>query len=73
MKKELTCTHGVGHSGDIHGCDGCCSIIAKATENRIIGLLKDEAKRHKEEGLYTAYVYIKDVIKMIEESNNGAK
>ena len=24
---ELHCIHGVGHSGGIHGCDGCCSEI----------------------------------------------
>lgn len=25
---ELECIHGVGHSGNVHGCDGCCAIIA---------------------------------------------
>lgn len=36
---------------------------------RITNLLKDEAKRHKKEGLYTAYVYLKDVIALIEEDS----
>lgn len=54
-------------------CVCCKAKTAEAAEQRILGLLKDEAKRHKKEGLYTAYVYIKDVIKMIEDSNNGAK
>jgi len=31
---ELDCIHGVGHSGDIHGCDGCCSIIADPVRNQ---------------------------------------
>ena len=35
-------------------------------KKQIIKLLKDEVKRHKEEGLYTAYVYIKDIIRMIK-------
>ena len=38
---ELECVHGVGHSGDVHGCDGCCSIIAKAVEERIVKQLID--------------------------------
>lgn len=24
---ELTCVHGIGHSGGIHGCDGCCALL----------------------------------------------
>jgi hypothetical protein len=39
---ELTCQHGVGHSGGIHGCDGCCAVIAKAVEEHIIKLLRTE-------------------------------
>ena len=38
---ELECIHGIGHSGGVHGCDGCCSIIAKAVEERIIKQLVD--------------------------------
>lgn len=25
---ESVCPHGVGHNADIHGCDGCCRILA---------------------------------------------
>jgi hypothetical protein len=42
---ELECVHGVGHSSDVHGCDGCCSIIAKAVEQRIVKLLEVELTR----------------------------
>ena len=26
---ELDCTHGVGHSAGIHGCDGCCTPLVQ--------------------------------------------
>lgn len=26
---EANCPHGVGHSAGVHGCDGCCSAVAK--------------------------------------------
>lgn len=29
---ELECIHGVGHSGGVHGCDGCCGLIAAPAE-----------------------------------------
>jgi hypothetical protein len=54
-------------------CVCCKSKTAEVAEQRILNLLKDEAKRHKKEGLYTAYVYIKDVIKIIESSNDGTE
>lgn len=27
VEKEYLCTHGIGHSNGIHGCDGCCEQI----------------------------------------------
>jgi hypothetical protein len=54
-------------------CVCCKAKTAEAAEQRILNLLKDEARRHQREGLYTAYVYIKEVIRMIEDSNDGAK
>lgn len=64
---ELECVHGVGHSGDVHGCDGCCSIIARAVEERIIKLLEDRiismsayySRLDEQEGLIRAIALIK--------------
>jgi hypothetical protein len=42
---ELECSHGIGHSSGVHGCDGCCAMLTKpATEaerERIINLLEE--------------------------------
>jgi len=38
---ELQCVHGVGHSVDTHGCDGCCLVFGKVAEERIIKLLEE--------------------------------
>ena len=49
---ELTCIHGVGHSSDIHGCDGCCGplvgVAVDAETDRIIALI--ERRRCSENG-----------------------
>lgn len=39
---ELQCIHGVGHKVETHGCDGCCLVFGKATEERIIKVLEDK-------------------------------
>ena len=48
---ELGCVHGVGHSGDVHGCDGCCSIIADPVRNqereRFISLIDNDFWHHR--------------------------
>ena len=41
-------------------------IGAELEQERIIKLLEEERKRHKEEGLLTAAVYIKDLIALIK-------
>ena len=38
-------------------------------EERIIKLLEKERKRHKKEGLFTAAVYLKDLISLIKDKN----
>jgi hypothetical protein len=40
-----------------------------AEQERIIKLLEEERKRHKEEGLLTAAVYLKDLIALIKGEN----
>jgi hypothetical protein len=44
---ELECSHGIGHSSGVHGCDGCCAMLTKpATEaerERITKLLVAKA------------------------------
>ena len=41
---ELECSHGIGHSSGVHGCDGCCSMLIKpatdAERERITKLLE---------------------------------
>jgi hypothetical protein len=39
------------------------------SEKRIIKLLEEERKRHKKEGLFTAAVYLKDLIALIKGEN----
>ena len=29
---EDYCKHGVGHSQEVHGCDGCCGLIKGETK-----------------------------------------
>jgi hypothetical protein len=57
---ELECVHGVGHSGDVHGCDGCCVIIAKAVEGRIIKLLEGLIEERSGVNLQGAIALIKE-------------
>lgn len=40
-KGELYCIHGIGHSANNHGCDGCCFVLGVYERNRIIKLLED--------------------------------
>jgi hypothetical protein len=39
---ELDCIHGIGHSANNHGCDGCCFALGVYERERIIKLLEDE-------------------------------
>lgn len=45
-RHELVCVHGVGHSGGVHGCDGCCGLIGIPAQDkereRIIKLIEHE-------------------------------
>jgi predicted nucleic acid-binding Zn ribbon protein len=38
-------------------------------QERIVKILEEERKRHKEEGLLTAAVYLKDLIALIKGEN----
>lgn len=40
-KGELDCIHGIGHSANNHGCDGCCFVLGIYERKRIIKLLED--------------------------------
>jgi hypothetical protein len=42
---ELDCIHGIGHSANNHGCDGCCFVLGVYERERIIKLLEAEIKR----------------------------
>lgn len=42
-KGELDCIHGIGHSANNHGCDGCCFVLGVYERERIIKLLEEEA------------------------------
>lgn len=57
---ELECVHGVGHSGGVHGCDGCCGLIGEpvreSERERIIKLLEDNQGSSKAQPL-TYYGY----------------
>ena len=48
---ELECSHGIGHSSGVHGCDGCCAMLTKpatdAERERIIKLLQEELDRER--------------------------
>jgi hypothetical protein len=41
---ELECSHGMGHSSGVHGCDGCCAMLTKpatdAERERIVELFQ---------------------------------
>jgi hypothetical protein len=43
---ELECSHGIGHSSGVHGCDGCCAMLTKpatdAERERITKLLEQD-------------------------------
>ncbi len=39
-KGELDCIHGIGHSANNHGCDGCCFVLGVYERERIIKLLE---------------------------------
>lgn len=56
---ELECIHGVGHSEDTHGCDGCCAIIARAAEQRIISVLEELLKERSGVNLQGAIAFVK--------------
>jgi hypothetical protein len=45
------------------------AIVARQERERIINLLEEEIKRHNEEGLLTAAVYLKDLIALIKGEN----
>ena len=59
------------HGVEWFGGDTCllCEGTAKEERERIIKLLEEERKRHKEEGLLTAAVYLKDLISLIKGEN----
>lgn len=74
---ELECVHGVGHSGGIHGCDGCCGIIAEQArineQNRIKAfLLANEWKIQDDCSEYecSGNAVIK-AVQLIEKEENG--
>lgn len=41
---ELTCEHGIGHSNDVHGCDGCCAKAFPISEEAVTWLQKKDEK-----------------------------
>jgi hypothetical protein len=47
---ELTCVHGIGHSADVHGCDGCCHELFKTQIEYVINLIEilDSHSTHSE-------------------------
>ena len=44
-KLEFACPHGVGHSLDVHGCDGCCR--HKSFKKVVYRYLKRNKRRSK--------------------------
>lgn len=48
---ELTCQHGVGHSAEIHGCDGCCSVMVKTVK-----MTRDELRAKLEAELFDIWL-----------------
>ena len=61
---ELECSHGIGHSSGVHGCDGCCGMLAKPAmdkeRERIIKVVEEKIQAttskdvHEREGLFAA-------------------
>jgi hypothetical protein len=53
---ELTCVHGVGHSAEPHGCEGCCGVFLPlkdiALDEVKAKLDKLEEKRIQSSNLY---------------------
>lgn len=67
-KGELDCIHGIGHSANNHGCDGCCFVLGVYERERIIKLLE----QHRDSGArwHVAYTSaITDAIALIKGEN----
>jgi hypothetical protein len=66
---ELECSHGIGHSSGVHGCDGCCAMLTKpatdAERERIIKIVEEKIQAitlenvHEREGMFAALRLIK--------------
>ena len=66
---ELSCVHGIGHSGGVHGCDGCCALIAGPAEQRAIKRIVDKIREvyvDSELEEWGSFEYTEDIIELIE-------
>jgi len=52
-KNELTCEHGIAHSNEVHGCDGCCASAFPISEDALSWLKNKEKQTMKMASLDT--------------------